>query len=170
MLRRPAGRRNGQGPTAPVMSDKTTDTFFGGQIQVRQPRAGYRFSIDAVLLANLASVGLRERVLELGTGCGIVSLILAHRFSTVSIQAIELQPQLVELARENVRANGSQSSKTTCGERRPKRYMGLSIWSCATPPTAGTVRAGSTPTPRKPSPATRSRPAWGMWFPQLDGC
>jgi tRNA1Val (adenine37-N6)-methyltransferase len=90
------------------MSDKTTDTFFGGQIQVRQPRAGYRFSIDAVLLANLASVGLRERVLELGTGCGIVSLILAHRFSTVSIQAIELQPQLVELARENVRANELQ--------------------------------------------------------------
>jgi tRNA1Val (adenine37-N6)-methyltransferase len=90
------------------MSESTTDAFFGGRIQVRQPRSGYRFSIDAVLLANLTTARLRDRVLDLGTGCGIISLILAHRFPTVSIQGIELQPQLAELARQNVRSNAMQ--------------------------------------------------------------
>ncbi|MGD8369325.1 MAG: tRNA1(Val) (adenine(37)-N6)-methyltransferase [Desulfobacterales bacterium] len=88
------------------MSESTTDTFFGGQIQVRQPSVGYRFSIDAVLLANMTTVRIRDRVVDLGTGCGIISLILAYRYPKASIQALELQPQLAAFARENVRLNG----------------------------------------------------------------
>jgi len=91
------------------MTDTTTDTFFNGRIQVRQPRTGYRFSIDAVLLAHLAEPRPKDRVLELGTGCGIVSLILAHRMPGVRVTAVELQAELAELARENVRRNGLEA-------------------------------------------------------------
>jgi tRNA1Val (adenine37-N6)-methyltransferase len=87
------------------MNEPTTDTFFSGRIQVRQPRRGYRFSIDAVLLAHLAAPRRRDRILDLGAGCGIVSLILAWRHPDVRIRGIELQTALADLAKENVSRN-----------------------------------------------------------------
>lgn len=88
------------------MNDLTSDAFFDGQIRVRQPRTGYRFSIDAVLLGHLARPRPSDRVADLGTGCGIVALILAHRFPGIRLWGIELQPSLASLARRNVRENG----------------------------------------------------------------
>ena len=87
------------------MSSFTTDTFFNGQIQVIQNRKGYRFSIDAVLLANYASPRKGDRVLELGTGCGIISIIMACRCTGLKIFAVEVQTELSDLAFINVRQN-----------------------------------------------------------------
>src|SRR3972149_5525595 len=44
---------------------------------VRQPREGYRFSIDSVLLSDFAADYCGERVLDLGTGAGGILLLLA---------------------------------------------------------------------------------------------
>jgi tRNA1Val (adenine37-N6)-methyltransferase len=84
----------------------TCDSFFEGRLQVRQHRDGYRFSIDAVLLGNLVRSRPGDRVLDLGTGCGIVALILVFRFPGVTVTGLELQPGLAELARRNVALNG----------------------------------------------------------------
>ena len=83
----------------------TTDTFFNGKIQVTQNRAGYRFSIDAVLLAFHARPQPGGKVLDLGAGCGIVSLIMAVRAPEIRIFAVELQPELSGLAEANVNQN-----------------------------------------------------------------
>lgn len=72
-----------------------------------QEKEGYRFSIDAVLLAGLTTIKPDERIIELGTGCGVVPLVLAHRKKTRRpIAAIEIQPELARLARQNVDENG----------------------------------------------------------------
>jgi tRNA1Val (adenine37-N6)-methyltransferase len=84
----------------------TCDSFFGGRLQVRQHRDGYRFSIDAVLLANFVRPRPGDRVLDLGTGCGIVPLILVLRFPGITVTGLELQPGLADLARQNVALNG----------------------------------------------------------------
>jgi tRNA1Val (adenine37-N6)-methyltransferase len=88
------------------MSDLTVDTVFDGVLRVRQMRHGYRFSIDAVLLAHFAGPLTDETVLDLGTGCGIVSLILAFRYREVVVHGVELQPMLAEIAARNVVDNG----------------------------------------------------------------
>jgi tRNA1Val (adenine37-N6)-methyltransferase len=88
-----------------MMASFTTDTFFNGQIKVMQNRAGYRFSIDAVLLAYHAGPRSGDKVVDLGAGCGIISLIMAFRRPDVRIYAVELQPQLAELAAANVKQN-----------------------------------------------------------------
>jgi tRNA1Val (adenine37-N6)-methyltransferase len=85
--------------------DTTTDTFFNGRLVVRQPKDGYRFSIDAVLLAHLACPRAQDRLIDIGAGCGIVALILATRFPGICIHAVEIQPALADLARENVLQN-----------------------------------------------------------------
>ncbi len=84
----------------------TTDTFFGGRLVVHQDRDGYRFSIDAVLLAHQVTFRKTDRrVVDLGTGAGILPLILAYRHAALSICGVEIQPALARKARENVQAN-----------------------------------------------------------------
>ncbi len=73
---------------------------------VYQSIHGYRFSLDAVLLAGLTHVRARDRVADLGTGCGVVLLVMAYRGQGSCLTGIELQPELVALARENVQVNG----------------------------------------------------------------
>ena len=87
------------------MTDLTTDTFFNGRIIVCQEQDGYRYSIDAVILAYHAGGGSGERVLDLGTGCGIIPMILAFRDPHIRIYGIEVQASLAKLAMENVEAN-----------------------------------------------------------------
>ena len=90
------------------MQKYTTDTFFNGQIQVKQFPCGYRFSIDAVLLAYHANPCPGEKILDLGTGCGIIPLIIGHRNPELSIHAVEVQPDLADLAALNVKENQMQ--------------------------------------------------------------
>jgi tRNA1Val (adenine37-N6)-methyltransferase len=87
------------------MNPYTTDTFFNGKIRITQDRAGYRFSIDAVLLAHFADPRSGDKVLDLGTGCGIIPLILAYRQPQIAIYGVEVQAELAELALTNVREN-----------------------------------------------------------------
>jgi len=90
----------------------TMDAFFGGRLRVRQQRSGYRFSIDAVLLAHHVAPAPRDRILDLGTGCGIIPLILGYRHPGVRIYGVEVQPELAELAARNVSENRMQSRIT----------------------------------------------------------
>jgi tRNA1Val (adenine37-N6)-methyltransferase len=87
------------------MNSHTTDTFFNGKIRITQDRAGYRFSIDAVLLAHFADPRSGNKVLDLGTGCGIIPLILAYRQPQIELYGVEVQAELAELAVSNVREN-----------------------------------------------------------------
>ncbi len=87
------------------MQDSTLDTLFDGRIMLRQPLSGYRFSVDPILLAHHCGPLCRERVLDMGTGCGVIPLILGYRHKGIKITGVEIQPELAALARENVKAN-----------------------------------------------------------------
>ncbi|MFZ7128151.1 MAG: tRNA1(Val) (adenine(37)-N6)-methyltransferase [Desulfobacterales bacterium] len=75
---------------------------------VWQSLTGYRFSVDAVILAGHVFPRDGDRVLDLGTGCGIIPLILASKFPAVTLWGIELQARLAAVAALNVRDNGLQ--------------------------------------------------------------
>lgn len=84
----------------------TNDTFFNGRISVKQPSAGYRFSIDAVILGNLAVVAAGQRVLDIGTGCGVIPLIVCFRHPEVGLVfGAEIQPELAQIAALNISEN-----------------------------------------------------------------
>ena len=93
------------------MQDRLTrDTFFNGKVTVKQERVGYRFSIDAVILAHRVRPRPGERVVDLGTGCGIVPLIVAYRHPATHMFGIEIQKELADIADDNVRENGMQET------------------------------------------------------------
>ena len=89
----------------PCRSADTPDTLFNGRLFCRQPAQGYRFSIDAVLLAHFCRPAAGETVVDLGAGCGVVSLILAYRHPGVALVAVEAQEELARCCAENARAN-----------------------------------------------------------------
>jgi tRNA1Val (adenine37-N6)-methyltransferase len=89
--------------TAPGL---TRDSILNGQLIVHQPEHGYRFSLDAVLLADFAQIPQGKTVLELGAGSGIISLVLAHQMGHGRIIAVELQRRLAACARLNTKTNG----------------------------------------------------------------
>lgn len=75
-------------------------------LTIAQPRHGYRFSLDALLLSDFAAPAPDAVIADLGTGCGIMPLILCRRFPAATAIAIESNPGMSALAGENVRRNG----------------------------------------------------------------
>ncbi len=88
---------------APTLS---VDTLFDGKLICAQSQDGYRFSIDAVLLAHFALPRSHDRVLDLGAGCGVVSLILACRHPAIRLTCLEIQDSLAQLITYNISLNG----------------------------------------------------------------
>jgi tRNA1Val (adenine37-N6)-methyltransferase len=90
-------------------AEETFDTLFGGRLKILQKKQGYRFSIDALLLAYFAEPGPDDRVIDLGAGCGIVPLILIFRKKVKRIMGVEVQPSLADLGRRNAALNRCSS-------------------------------------------------------------
>lgn len=85
--------------------DETIDIFFNGKLQILQKKKGYRFSIDAILLSRFIKIRKDEKAIDLGTGCGILPLLLSHTTKAHSFVAVEIQKGLAELAKKNVALN-----------------------------------------------------------------
>ncbi|QTA83188.1 SAM-dependent methyltransferase [Desulfonema limicola] len=90
------------------MHDLTYDKFFNGRLQVMQQQKGYRFSLDAVLLAHYAGFYEKKTILDLGTGCGIIPLIIGFQCPYTRISGVEIQKQLADTAVLNVNANNME--------------------------------------------------------------
>ena len=80
-------------------------------------RNGYRiiqdpkrfcFGMDAVLLAGFARVKPEERVLDLGTGTGIIPILLEARTKGKCFTGLEIQPESADMAKRSVALNGLQ--------------------------------------------------------------
>jgi tRNA1(Val) A37 N6-methylase TrmN6 len=84
--------------------DETLDSFYYGRVLVLQKKRGYRFSIDAPLLADFIRTRPGDRLLELGAGNGIISLLLSRK-PFRRIVCLEVQPGLADLARRNIALN-----------------------------------------------------------------
>jgi tRNA1Val (adenine37-N6)-methyltransferase len=91
------------------MQALTADTFFHGKIKVYQHQTGYRYSIDAILLSHFACPRKNDSVIDLGTGCAIIPLIMAYNNPHIKLIGIEIQKKLAILAHKNVNANDMEN-------------------------------------------------------------
>lgn len=74
-------------------------------IKVYQNREGYRFSVDAVLLSAFVNMRHARQIADLGTGSGIIGLLLARKYTGAKITLVELQQSLYRLAVRNIAMN-----------------------------------------------------------------
>ena len=75
---------------------------------ISQNNSGYRYSLEPFLLADFARVFPGQEVLDIGTGCGIIPLLMAHREPEVKVTGIEIQDSSANRAQENISKNGMQ--------------------------------------------------------------
>ncbi|MHB8764998.1 MAG: tRNA1(Val) (adenine(37)-N6)-methyltransferase [Deferrisomatales bacterium] len=94
-------------------------------MRVIQPRDGYRFAVDSVLLARFAAEWPAARVLDLGSGCGVVALCLGALGGADEVLGLELQIDMVDRARRSARWNGAADRITfSCGDLRDCSSLG----------------------------------------------
>lgn len=71
------------------------------QFDIAQSTGVFRVGTDAVLLGALAEVEQAKQILEVGTGTGIISLMMAQRNPDATITAIDINPEAAELSHNN---------------------------------------------------------------------
>ena len=108
----------------PQSETETIDSILSGALSIVQPAHGYRFSVDAILLGRFARPRKRDRVLELGAGCGVVSVMIAALNHRRTVVAIELQPALAALAARNANRNGLTEIAAICADLRARTIAG----------------------------------------------
>ena len=81
------------------------DDLQRGGLRVIQRADAFRFGTDAVLLSDFAAVRPHERVCDLGTGTGIIPLLLYGRRSDITVDAVEIQEDMAEMASRSVQLN-----------------------------------------------------------------
>jgi len=88
-------------------NEKTEDLQYNG-LRIIQSDGEYRFTTDAVLLANFCKEMKGKLCVEFCAGSGVISILVAAKKQPKRVVAIELQPQLADMARRSVLLNGMQ--------------------------------------------------------------
>ena len=76
-----------------------------GHLFFTQSKKGYRHNIDSVLLANFIKIKNSEYVLDVGSGDGIISILLKDKYPDINIFGIEIQEKLFKLSIQNSKQN-----------------------------------------------------------------
>ena len=71
-------------------------------LKLIQDTNGFCFGIDAVLLANFAKVKKGAKVVDLGTGTGIVPILIAGKSQASKIIGVEIQEEVAEMAKRSI--------------------------------------------------------------------
>jgi len=76
--------------------------------KIIQDTERFQFGIDAVLLADFANKGVKagDSVIDLGTGTGIIPLLMAGKLNEVAFTGLEVQEASAEMAARSVAMNG----------------------------------------------------------------
>lgn len=84
----------------------TCDDILRGRLSLWQPRVGYRFSVDPLILADFVGPPPLGRLCDIGAGVGIVGLLLGKSDAAARVTLVELQPRLARLCQRNIDENG----------------------------------------------------------------
>lgn len=87
-----------------ILKDETVDDLQNGYCII-QKKNSFRYGVDAVLLADFADIKHRNSVIDLGTGTGIIPILIYSRRKPVEITAVEIQKDMADMAERSIRLN-----------------------------------------------------------------
>jgi tRNA1Val (adenine37-N6)-methyltransferase len=140
--------------------DETLEPLLAAGGTILQKRHGYRFSLDAVVLADFVtrlqskSKAHKEiRYLDLGTGCGIILILLAKWGKGLTGYGVEIQQPLTDMARRNLQLHSLQERFEILWlnlKDLPSHLPGASFdWITSNPPYRKVDSGRINPDPRK---------------------
>lgn len=120
--------------------DETLDSLSCGDLSILQKKRGYRYSIDAYLLGAFVEEHPGTQVVEIGSGSGVVSILLAAMKGLV-MTGVEIQEDLAEMSRRSVELAGLRDRVTiVCSDIR--EYRGPRVDAVVTNPPYRPLRTG----------------------------
>ncbi len=78
-------------------------------LQIIQRPDSFRFGTDAVLLADFAAPRINDKVVDFGTGTGVLPLLMVARQPRSSYDGLEIQADMADMARRSVELNGLEN-------------------------------------------------------------
>ncbi len=95
--------------------ERIDDLQRNGRVIIQDP-SRFCFGIDAVILSGFARVKANERVIDLGSGNGIIPILLEAKNQGGSYTGLEIQEENVEMATRSARLNGTDDIHFVCGD------------------------------------------------------
>lgn len=90
-----------------IKEDETVDDLQNGY-RLIQKQDTFKFGVDAVLLADFAGVRPGDKAVELGTGTGVIAILVYAKKKPGSITAVEIQPDIADMAARSIMLNDLQ--------------------------------------------------------------
>lgn len=90
------------------MSEKV-DELIQGNCKIIQDKDKFCFGIDSLLISKFATARLNDEVFDLGTGTGVIPLVMSHTTKANHFTALDVQVQSVDMARRSVELNGLEN-------------------------------------------------------------
>lgn len=88
-----------------LLEDERIDDLQRNQYKIIQNQKKFCFGMDAVLLSGFAKVKKDEVALDLGTGTGIIPLLLEAKYKGMHYTGLEIQEESADMARRSVALN-----------------------------------------------------------------
>lgn len=88
-----------------IKADETVDELLINNLRLIQKLKGFRFTLDSVLVAHFATVKTGDKIVDLGTGTGVIPFILSTRATKLQIIGVEIQEEIAEMAARSVQLN-----------------------------------------------------------------
>ena len=148
------------------------ETLFNGFTLIHSPGA-FPLSTDSMVLADFVRLRPNARVLDLGSGCGTLGLLLCAKNETCTVMGIELDPEAHAMALENAARNGiDRRLGSLCADLRqlPSEIDPGSFSCCVSNPPyfSGGPASGETPLARREDACTPAElfraAAWALKY------
>jgi tRNA1Val (adenine37-N6)-methyltransferase len=88
-----------------LLENETLEDLQCNGLKIIQKKEGFRFGTDAVLLANFVKAKKGDRIMDLGTGTGIVPILLSAKTKAREIIGIDIQEELIQMANRSIEFN-----------------------------------------------------------------
>lgn len=99
------------------------DELWPGGPKFQQSGQAFQLGTDSVLLAHFTNTARVRRILDLGCGGGVLTVLLAYKAPQAQCIGIEIQPESAEVCRENMAANGHDPEGILLGDLREYRAL-----------------------------------------------
>jgi len=101
-----------------MLDNEQLDDLWRGELKILQKKAGFKYGIDAVVLAQFVELKSHQSVLDIGTGSGIIPILLGAKYPDAHISAIEIQAEYAEMAQRSVAMNQLDNVTITEGDAK----------------------------------------------------
>jgi len=88
-----------------IKEDEDVSPFIRGKIRIIQKREGYRFNIDSLLLVDFLNIKSSGKIIDIGTGSGIIPILISLKYKNLKLYALEVQEDLFDIAKRNFQIN-----------------------------------------------------------------